>query len=393
MIKVKGVTKSYGDITPIKDVNLQIEEGGFISIIGPSGSGKTTLLNVAAGLLTPTQGEVIIDGISLYKLHQRDRVAFRRKNFGFVFQAFNLIPYLTAIENIEVPLYLAGIKKKRQEYLANELLEKVGLKDKGSRFPAQLSTGEQQRVAIVRALANNPRVIFVDEPTGNLDIKTGNYSTQTEQIPEDRELKTGSINLGRFIGQVVYDKEKDYYFLELRGARFPFKTSPIQAQEVLLEAPGKNELEKNTSLLYGILGQGVLHTTLLINPDEEDDVMPAATDIARYIQIVNPRKFAGIGYTKPGGKLKRSVVKGSQIQALEDATSETPIIQIKGPKSGSSKTRVLVIDGGKVIVEGKTYEDVYKAADLICITLLKMLCGSPECPDAAVCATGGDCGC
>jgi len=243
-------------------------------------------------------------------------------------------------------------------------------------------------------VAENPQISkSKGSKTTAKKVVTESYSTQTEQIPEDRELKTGSINLGRFIGQVVYDKEKNYYFLELRGARFPFKTSPIQAQEVLLEAPGKNELEKNTSLLYGILGQGVLHTTLLINPDEEDDVMPAATDIARYIQIVNPRKFAGIGYTKPGGKLKRSVVKGSQIQALEDATSETPIIQIKGPKSGSSKTRVLVIDGGKVIVEGKTYEDVYKAADLICITLLKMLCGSPECPDAAVCATGGDCGC
>jgi len=173
MIEVKEVTKSYGDITPIENVNLQIEEGEFISIIGPSGSGKTTLLNVAAGLLTPTQGEVIINGISLYKLNQRERVVFRRKNFGFVFQAFNLISYLTAIENIEVPLYLAGIKEKKQEYLANELLERVGLKDKGNRFPAQLSTGEQQRVAIARALANNPRVIFADEPTGNLDIKTG----------------------------------------------------------------------------------------------------------------------------------------------------------------------------------------------------------------------------
>jgi len=173
MIEVKEVTKSYGDITPIENVNLQIEEGEFISIIGPSGSGKTTLLNVAAGLLTPTQGEVIINGISLYKLNQRQRVVFRRKNFGFVFQAFNLISYLTAIENIEVPLYLAGIKEKKQEYLANELLERVGLKDKGNRFPAQLSTGEQQRVAIARALANNPRVIFADEPTGNLDIKTG----------------------------------------------------------------------------------------------------------------------------------------------------------------------------------------------------------------------------
>ena len=173
MIELKDVTKSYGDITPIKNVTLQIKKGEFISIIGPSGSGKTTLLNIIAGLLTQTHGEVIIDGISLKKINQRDRVAFRRKNFGFIFQSFNLIPYLTAIENVEIPLYLAGIKKNRQENLARELLERVGLHDKGSRFPTQLSIGEQQRVAIARALSNSPKVIFADEPTGNLDIKTG----------------------------------------------------------------------------------------------------------------------------------------------------------------------------------------------------------------------------
>jgi len=212
-------------------------------------------------------------------------------------------------------------------------------------------------------------------------------------IGKDNELKTGTMNLGRFIGQVVYSKEKDYYFLELKGARFPFKTSPLEAQNVSLKAPGKNQLEKNSSLLYGILGKEVLHTTLLINPDEEDEVMPAANDLAQYIQIANKRKFAGLAYTKPGGKLKRSVVMGSQIQTLEDATSETPIIQIKGPKSGANNTRVWVIGGGKVVVEGKTYGELYKAADLVCLTLLKMLCGSPDCPDAAACATGGDCGC
>lgn len=171
MIEVKGVTKSYGDVTPIEDMSLQIQEGEFAAIIGPSGSGKTTLLNLLAGLSTPTHGEIIADGISLYKLSQRERVAFRRKNFGFVFQAFNLIPYFTAMENVQIPLYLAGIKEREQAVLARELLERVGLKDKDSRFPAQLSTGEQQRVAIARALANKPRVIFADEPTGNLDAE------------------------------------------------------------------------------------------------------------------------------------------------------------------------------------------------------------------------------
>jgi len=173
VIELKEVTKSFGDITPIQDINLQITEGEFIAIIGPSGSGKTTFLNIVAGLLSPTHGEGITDGISLYRLCQRDRVAFRRDNFGFVFQAFNLIPYLTAIENVEVPLFLGGIKQERQKYLATEFLEKVGLKDKYGRFPAQLSIGEQQRVAVARALANNPKVVFADEPTGNFDRQTG----------------------------------------------------------------------------------------------------------------------------------------------------------------------------------------------------------------------------
>ncbi len=207
-------------------------------------------------------------------------------------------------------------------------------------------------------------------------------------------VSTGPMNMGKFIGQVAYDEEKDSYSLQLRGARFPFKASPIQAQQVKLEAEGKDVLEKNTALLYGIVGPDVSHATLLINPDEEDEVMPAAADIARYIQIVNPEKFAGIAYTKPGGKLENSVKNGSVIQALDkDATSETPVIQIKGPKSGATKTEVTVIGDGKVIVEGKTYEDLYKAAGLVGITLLKMLCGSSECPDASACATGGGCGC
>jgi putative ABC transport system ATP-binding protein len=175
MIEVRQVNKTYGSLNIIKNVDLQIKEGEFVSIVGPSGSGKTTLLNIIAGLLTPDTGEVKIDGISLYKLTQRERVSFRKKNFGFVFQTFNLIPYFTVAENVKVPLYLANVDKKKQEHLTEELLKKVGLKDKGKRFPFQLSMGEQQRVAIARALANNPRVIFADEPTGNLDERTGRY--------------------------------------------------------------------------------------------------------------------------------------------------------------------------------------------------------------------------
>lgn len=173
MIELKKVAKSYGDVWPIADVELRIGAGEFVAIVGPSGSGKTTLLNVAAGLLTPTAGEVLVDSVSLYDLRQRDRVAFRRRNFGFVFQAFNLISYLTVLQNVEVPLYLAGLDGRRQEDRARALLASVDLTDKTARFQDELSAGEQQRVAIARALANEPKVIFADEPTGNLDRENG----------------------------------------------------------------------------------------------------------------------------------------------------------------------------------------------------------------------------
>lgn len=186
MIELRNVTKKYGDMEVVKTANLCVEKGDFLSVLGPSGSGKTTLLNMIAGLLTPTHGEVMVDGVSLYGLSLRERAIFRRKKFGFIFQTFNLIPYLTTVENVEVPLYLAGIYKKKQKMIASELLEKVGLKDKLNRLPSQLSVGEQQRVAIARALANNPQVILADEPTGNLDSKTGKeVITYIRRLNED----------------------------------------------------------------------------------------------------------------------------------------------------------------------------------------------------------------
>jgi putative ABC transport system ATP-binding protein len=155
-----------------------------------------------AGLLTPTEGQVVVDGVSLYELNQRNRVAFRRRNFGFIFQSFNLISYFTAVENVEVPLYLAGEKKKRQRYVAQELLARVGLGDKGDRFPSQLSIGEQQRVVIARTLANSPRVIFADEPTGNLDGKAGrvimNYMKELNELGVTILLVTHDLEMANF---------------------------------------------------------------------------------------------------------------------------------------------------------------------------------------------------
>lgn len=173
MIELKNVSKTYRDIKALHGVNFKIESGEFVSILGPSGSGKTTLLNVIAGLLAPSNGKVIIDGVAVYELSLRERISFIRTKFGFIFQAFNLISYLTALENVEVPLYLAGVKKTKQVTIAKELLEKVGLQDRLRNLPPDLSIGEQQRVAVARALANNAPVILADEPTGNLDKKTG----------------------------------------------------------------------------------------------------------------------------------------------------------------------------------------------------------------------------
>jgi putative ABC transport system ATP-binding protein len=173
MIELRDVTRSFGDVTPLRGVDFQVREGEFVAIVGPSGSGKSTLLNIIAGLLTPDRGEVMVLGRSLYRLDRRARVAFRRVHFGFIFQAFNLIPYLTAIENVEIPLYLSGVDRSGQADVARVLLDRVGLADKWDRLPSQLSTGEQQRVAVARALANQPRVIFADEPTGNLDGERG----------------------------------------------------------------------------------------------------------------------------------------------------------------------------------------------------------------------------
>lgn len=153
---------------------LAIDPEAFVAIIGPSGSGKTTLLGLLAGLDRPTSGAVILDGKDLSRLTDDDRARFRARNVGFVFQTFQLIPTLTALENVMVPIELAGnTNYPDAEQRAGELLSSVGLGDRMHHYPAQLSGGEQQRVALARAFANQPKVLFADEPTGNLDTETG----------------------------------------------------------------------------------------------------------------------------------------------------------------------------------------------------------------------------
>jgi putative ABC transport system ATP-binding protein len=182
MIAMEKVSKIYeiggARVSALDNVNLEIKEGDFVAVMGPSGSGKSTLLYTLGGLLTPTTGTVVARGVGIYTLKPRDRAKFVRENIGFIFQGFELMPYLTAIENVMLPLYLAGIPSAEQQEASEKALQKVGLTDRASHKPAELSGGEQQRVAIARGIVNNPRIILADEPTGNLDQRTGNEIMQ-----------------------------------------------------------------------------------------------------------------------------------------------------------------------------------------------------------------------
>ncbi|MGC6285244.1 MAG: ABC transporter ATP-binding protein [Polaribacter sp.] len=175
ILKISNLKKTYTSgsrsLTVISDINFEVEKGTIFSIVGPSGSGKTTLLGLCAGLDEPTSGKVELCGEALQSLSEDDRARLRNKEVGFIFQNFQLLPTLTALENVIVPLELQGNTKAKS--IGEELLEKVGLKDRMHHYPTQLSGGEQQRVAIARAFSNNPSILFADEPTGNLDEETG----------------------------------------------------------------------------------------------------------------------------------------------------------------------------------------------------------------------------
>jgi putative ABC transport system ATP-binding protein len=175
MLVARDLSKEYRSgenrLTVLRDVSFSIPQGAFVAIVGPSGSGKTTLLGLLAGLDTPSRGQVVLDGADMTAMDEDERARLRGQKVGFVFQSFQLISTLTALENVQVPLELRGESGAGER--ARELLGRVGLGDRLDHFPTQLSGGEQQRVAIARAFANSPRILFADEPTGNLDSDTG----------------------------------------------------------------------------------------------------------------------------------------------------------------------------------------------------------------------------
>lgn len=176
LIEMRQMTKTYGEgdqlVHATKDVDLKIAEGDFIAVVGPSGSGKTTLLNLLAGLISPSSGVLLHRGKEIQFLSLEERTAHRLANMGFVFQDYQLLPVLTAGENVELPLQMRGMTQKDINEKVSWALEQVGLGDKAHRYPRQLSGGQQQRVAIARAIAGRPSLILADEPTANLDSKT-----------------------------------------------------------------------------------------------------------------------------------------------------------------------------------------------------------------------------
>lgn len=195
----------------LRGINMKIRKGEFIAIVGPSGSGKSTLLNLLGALDRPTKGKVIIDGIDISKLKSNELAELRNKKLGFIFQTFNLIPYMSALDNVEVPMIASGVPPKERKERARKLLELVGLKGFEKNRPSELSGGQQQRVAIARALVNNPQIILADEPTGNLDSKSAN---EIIEILHDLNKKgvtiifvTHNLNLIKYCHRVFWLKD------------------------------------------------------------------------------------------------------------------------------------------------------------------------------------------
>ena len=192
MIEISNITKTVrsgaDDLTILSDVSIEIPDGQFVAITGASGSGKSTLLGLMAGLDSPTSGDILIDGESITKINEDGLAKLRSDKLGFIFQSFHLIPSLTAYENILIPLEIVGRKDGKER--ASQLLEEVGLTNRGHHYPNELSGGEQQRVAIARAFANNPKILLADEPTGNLDSRNGQHIFELMTALHDNKKTT-----------------------------------------------------------------------------------------------------------------------------------------------------------------------------------------------------------
>jgi putative ABC transport system ATP-binding protein len=227
VIQLKRVTKTYtmGDtkVHALAGVDLDIMQGEFIAILGPSGSGKSTLMHAVGALERPSTGKIIVDGIDISDLSESEVAAVRGKKIGFVFQQFNLIPTISAEQNVSLPLLFQGVPTKERSKRAKDLLKQVGLGDRTHHKPSELSGGQQQRVAIARALANKPPIILADEPTGNLDTKTGkeimNLLQELHKSGRTIILVTHDKSLIKFAQRVIYLRDGKIERIDKRRLR------------------------------------------------------------------------------------------------------------------------------------------------------------------------------
>jgi len=204
-ISVKNVSKHFAAVSPVKNVSFQVQIGDFITLLGPSGSGKSTLLGLIAGLEKPSEGNIHLQGREITGLTEDSLALLRREYVGFVFQAFHLIPTLSALENVAFPLYPVQIEANERQERAMALLEKVGLADRAHHQPSRLSGGERQRVAIARALINEPTILYCDEPTGNLDSATGReILTLLTTLNQDQEVTLFMVTHDRDIAKLSH---------------------------------------------------------------------------------------------------------------------------------------------------------------------------------------------
>jgi putative ABC transport system ATP-binding protein len=226
IIELKEVRKVYrmGDekIVALDNINLSIEKGEFCCLLGTSGSGKSTLLNMMAGLEKPTKGQIIINNAHVEKMNEKQLAKFRQNYVGFVFQSYNLLPSLTALENVEMPLTFKGIPKKVRMKRAQDMLKNVGLETRMKHKPSQMSGGQQQRVSIARAFICNPNIVFADEPTGNLDTKTTKevmdlITSMAREHNQTLIIVTHDIEIADYADKVFYIRDGNIEKVELRN--------------------------------------------------------------------------------------------------------------------------------------------------------------------------------
>jgi macrolide transport system ATP-binding/permease protein len=243
-IRLVDVCRQYhlgsADVNALKNINLDIDQGEFVALVGPSGSGKSTLLNLLGGLDHPTVGEIDVQGLTLHTANEEELTRHRRHNVGFIFQTFNLLPTLTALENVALPLMLGGIGQSERNQRAKALLQRVGLGHRLAHRPTELSGGEQQRAAIARALVNNPQLILADEPTGNLDSSTGaEVMNLLRELNAERGVTliivTHDPEVAAYADRIVHLRDGQISEIEISEG-IPLKKEPSTSSETLLEA-------------------------------------------------------------------------------------------------------------------------------------------------------------